>query len=72
MNTREWSYRGVFATPHGTQVRLDFWADSKALALDHAGTLARDAKLTVVKVTRLPNKDDAGLTAGKFLPMEVA
>lgn len=68
------AFRGFFRTVSGADVALDFYADNRGLAYDHAYMLAADVRqhpdfgpLTLVKVKRL-HADDV-FDAGSFYPV---
>lgn len=50
--TRERGYRATFGTDAGHVVSLDFFAENRGLARDHAGTVARDENLVLLTVRR--------------------
>jgi len=63
----EKTYRATFAAGD-TLLGLDFYADNKDLARDHAGTVARDEGYTVVKVVRIYSGAPL-FDAGSFYPV---
>lgn len=69
------TFRGTFRRVNGELVGLDFYADNRALALDHAACVAGDVHavrefggpLTLVKVRALDASDV--YDAGSWYPM---
>jgi len=57
----------VFTKADGTRVGLDFYADNRDLALDHADHVATGAGLEVVEVRRLGSYEV--FEAGSFYPV---
>lgn len=77
---RDQPYRGIFRTtgPVRRTYGLDFYADSRALALDHAWCLTRDANagailgaplpLELVKITKI--NPGHMVEPGSFYPLD--
>jgi hypothetical protein len=64
------TFRAIFRAADGSLLGLDFFGDSKALAIDHANYVAfADEKkrgLTVVKVSKIPKADFLHGVAGSW------
>jgi hypothetical protein len=67
-------YRAIFSTTDGRYLGLNFFAENRPLALDHAGTMARDSAVTraygplvVRRVSR--GTHDSADDAGEFYPV---
>jgi hypothetical protein len=75
-NTRERTYRGIFVTPTGEYIGLDFYAGNLGEARDHAAQVASDVHmhvdypvLTVVRVITCDADEFRAGDAGSWFPL---
>ena len=73
---RDRTYRGTFATADGAHVGLDFYAENRAFALEHARAVASDdgmhvevGPLTLVSVRPVDWNDFRTGDAGSWFPL---